>query len=74
MSKIIQSGEFLPALLGKFAGLLMKVVVSLAKNVLSPLATMTWLGTSGVAVLGNMLTGKGVMKVGRRYHNIVHMD
>ena len=40
LSKIIQSVGFLGALLGKFAGPLMKVAVPLAKNVLAPLATM----------------------------------
>ena len=40
LSKIIQSGGFLGALLGKFANPLIRIAVSLAKNVLSPLATM----------------------------------
>ena len=34
---MIQSGGFLGNLLGKLAGLLMKVAVPLAKNVLAPL-------------------------------------
>ena len=37
ISKIIQSGEFLVSLLSKLAGLLMKVVVPLEKNILAPL-------------------------------------
>ena len=37
ISKIIQSGGFLGLLLSKLAGLLMKVVIPLAKNVLAPL-------------------------------------
>ena len=37
LSKIIQSGGFLDSLLNKMAGLLMKVAVPLAKNVLTPL-------------------------------------
>ena len=37
ISKIIQSGGFLGSLLSKLAGPLMKVVISLAKNVLTPL-------------------------------------
>ena len=37
ISKIIQSGEFLGSLLSKLAGLLMKVAIPLAKNVLVPL-------------------------------------
>ena len=36
-SKIVQSGRFLGSLLGKLAGPLMKVAISLAKNVLAPL-------------------------------------
>ena len=37
ISKIIKSGGFLGSLLRKLAGLLMKVVIPLAKNVLAPL-------------------------------------
>ena len=37
ISKIIQSGAFLGSLYGKLAGPLMKVAVSLAKNILAPL-------------------------------------
>ena len=37
ISKIIQSGGFLGWLLSKLAGPLMKVAVSLAKNILAPL-------------------------------------
>ena len=37
LSKMIQSGGFLGNLLGKLAGSLMKVAMSLAKNVLAPL-------------------------------------
>ena len=37
IKKIIQSGGFLGKLLSKLAGPLMKVALSLAKNVLSPL-------------------------------------
>ena len=37
LSKMIQSGRFLGNLLGKLAGLLMKVAMPLAKNVLAPL-------------------------------------
>ena len=37
ISKMIQSGGFLGNLVGKLAGPLMKVVMSLAKNVLAPL-------------------------------------
>ena len=36
-SKIVQSGRFLGSLLGKLAGPLMKVAISLAKNVLEQL-------------------------------------
>ena len=37
ISKIIQSGGFLGSVLSKLAGPLMKVAISLAKNVLAPL-------------------------------------
>ena len=37
ISKIIQSRRFLGSLLSKLAGPLMKVAISLAKNVLAPL-------------------------------------
>ena len=37
LSKMMQSGGFLGNLLGKLAGPLMKVAVSLAKNILAPL-------------------------------------
>ena len=37
IKKLIQSGGFLGKLLSKLAGLLMKVALTLAKNVLSPL-------------------------------------
>ena len=37
VSKKIQSGEFLGSLLSKLAALLMKVAITLAKNVLAPL-------------------------------------
>ena len=37
ISKIIQSGGFLGSLLNKLAGPLMKVAISLAKNVLAPI-------------------------------------
>ena len=37
ISKIIQSGGFLGALLSKLAGPLMKVAIPLAKNFLAPL-------------------------------------
>ena len=39
ISKIIQSGGFLPSLLSKLAGPLMKVAIPLSKNVLAPLGT-----------------------------------
>ena len=41
ISKIIQSGGFLGSLLSKLAGLLMKVAIPLAKNVLAPLGLTT---------------------------------
>ena len=41
ISKIIQSGEFLGSLLSKLVDPLMKVTISLAKNVLAPLGITT---------------------------------
>ena len=41
LSKVIQLRGFIGAQLSKLAGLLIKVVVLLAKNILAPLATMT---------------------------------
>ena len=46
--KIIQSGGFLAAFLGKLAGPLIKVAVALAENVLVALATMA----SASAIVG----------------------
>lgn len=40
LSRIIQSGGFLGALLSKFAGPLIKVAVPLAKDILAPVVTM----------------------------------
>ena len=40
LPKIIKSGGFLGALLGKFVCPLIKVAVTFAKNVLAPLATL----------------------------------
>ena len=41
ISRIIQSGGFLGSLLSKLAGPLIKVAVSLAKNILAPLGGIT---------------------------------
>ena len=66
LPKIIQSGEFLGALLGKFAGLLTKVAVLLAKNVLVPLGTMASASAIDGAIQRKMCgrgAGKGVTLV-----------
>ena len=47
LSKLIKSGGFLSALLGKLAGLMMKNDVPLAKNVLAPLATISLSNVNG---------------------------
>ena len=47
LSKIIKSGGFLRALLGKLAGLLMKNDVPLAKSVLAALATISFSNLDG---------------------------
>ena len=60
LSKIIQSGGFLGALLNKLAGPLMKVGVPLAKTFLLPLATMA----SVTAIDGRIqrkMHGRGVI-------------
>ena len=62
LSKIIQSERFFCALLGQFAGLLMKVAVPLAKNVLALLAIMA----SAFAIDGTIqrkMRGKGVVRI-----------
>ena len=62
LSKIIQSERFLCALFGQFAGLLMKVAVPLAKNVLALLAIMA----SASAIDGTIqrkMRGKGVVRI-----------
>ena len=46
ISKIIQPGEFLGSLLSKLAGPLMRLAVTLAKNVLAPLGIIA--GTSAI--------------------------
>ena len=114
IKKLIQSGGFLGKLLSKLAGLLMKVALPLAKNVLAPLGIKLiieeedmndimkiiealensgillkevsktienetkeqrggflsmLLGTLGASLLGNLLTGKGIMRAG---DGIVH--
>ena len=50
LSKIIQLGRFLGTLLSKFAGPLMKAILSLAKNVLTLLATMASASTIDAAI------------------------
>ena len=64
LSKIIQSGGFLGALLGKLAGPLMKDGFPLAQFFLTPLATMTSLSAIDGAIHGKM-RGKGVVRAGK---------
>ena len=52
ISKKAQPGGFLGSLLSKIVGPLMKVAVPLAKNI----------GTLRASLLGNMLTGKGMLR------------
>ena len=59
LSKIIQSGGFLGNLLGKLAGPLMKVAVSLAKNVLAPLGISAAMSAIDGSIKEKML-GSGV--------------
>ena len=59
LSKMIQSGGFLGNLLGKLAGLLMKVAVPLAKNVLAPLGISAAMSAIDESIKKKML-GSGV--------------
>ena len=65
MPKIIKSGEFLGALLSKFAGPLMKVPVPLAKNLLAPLATKVSSSVIDDAIQ-RKTCGRGVVRAGKR--------
>ena len=56
LSKIIQIGGFLGALLGKFASPLMNVAVPLAKNVLTLLAIMVSVSTVDGTILGHKVS------------------
>ena len=62
LSKTIRSEGFLCALLGKFAGPLMKVAVLLAKNVLASLPTMASASATDGAIQRKM-RGKGVLGI-----------
>ena len=64
LSKIIQSGGFLSALLSKFAGPFLKGAVSLAKNVLEPLATMASASTIDAAIQ-RKTRGQRVVRAGK---------
>ena len=61
IKKIIQSGGFLGKLLNKLAGLLMKVALSLAKNVLAPLG-LTAAMSSIDGSIQKIIHGSGVTK------------
>ena len=63
MSKTIQSGRFLGALLGKLAGPLLKIGVPL-DNFLAPLATMVSSSAINDAIQIKM-PGKGVTRAGK---------
>ena len=62
LSKTIRSEGFLCALLGKFAGPLMKVAVLLAKNILASLPTMASASAIDGAIQRKM-RGKGVLGI-----------
>ena len=59
LSKVIQSGEFFGALLGKLAVTLVKVVIPLAKTISGPLSTMVSASAKDGAIQGKM-HGTGV--------------
>ena len=58
ISKIIQSGGFVGSLLSKIAGLLMKVAVPSAKNILAPLVT-TAAASEIYAIIQKKIHGSG---------------
>ena len=66
ISKITQSGCFLGVLLSKIAGPLMKVAVSLTKNILALLVVTTAVVTTAVVTINrgiqNKLHGKASIK------------
>ena len=64
LSKIIQLGRFLGTLLSKSAGPLMKAILSLAKNVLTPLATMASASTIDAAIQRRK-SGQGIVRAGK---------
>ena len=66
MPKIIQSGGLLDTLLRKCAGPLMKVAVSLAKNVFAPLFTIVTASLIDGAVKKKKKRKKGVVRAGKR--------
>ena len=69
MAKINQSGRLLVALLGKLAGLLMKVAVTLAKNVLAALVPMVSASAVNGAIQRRM-HGRDVVKTNKQKKGI----
>lgn len=65
LAKINQSGGLLVALLGKLAGLLMKVAVTLAKNVLAALVPMVSASAVNGAIQRRM-HGRGAVKTSKQ--------
>ena len=63
LSKIIQPGGFLGAVLGIFVGPLMEVAVPFAKNVLVPLATSASVIDGAIQ---RKKCGRGVIRAGKR--------
>ena len=61
MSKIIQSGGFIGALLGKLSGPLMEIAIPFTKYVLEPLATMALASEIDSAIQREM-HGRGVLR------------
>ena len=72
LSKIIQSGGFLGTMLARFAGPLMKVVVTLGKNVLTPLVTMVSASAMNGAIQ-RKIHGRGVVRA-RKGINLVILN
>ena len=70
ISKIIQSGGVLGSLLSKLAGLLMKVAVSLAGNILAPLGITAASSAIDTGVQKKM-HGCGTTKINENYSSFL---
>ena len=72
LSQIIQSAEFLGALLGKLAGPLMRVVVPFTKNILALLVTMASVSPI-CGTIQKKICGQGVVRAGKGITLVIWM-